>query len=59
MAESGLTRGLTKQTQFSSTTIYSDGLPLPAEFYVHRSGGPRSSIIVASIGRQFVSATDT
>jgi len=36
MAESGLPRGLTKQTQFSSTMIYPDRLPIP----------PRSASIV-------------
>jgi hypothetical protein len=41
MAESGLPRGLTKQTQFSSTMIYPDRLPIPpSSASIVQMGGP-------------------
>jgi hypothetical protein len=54
----GCPRGLTKQTQFSATTIYSDRSPVPAELCVDPVDGLAGSIVVALVGRWFWPAAD-
>jgi hypothetical protein len=61
IAATGLTTRFDETNPISLTTIHSDRSPIPVGLCVdsRRWAGPRRSIVVASIGRQVLPATDT